>query len=274
MDNSYFKMYRLIAAGFILLFFTKLTAQEEWIDYVVMREKGVMSISADLEVDISRPNYKNLLIIGTKFDGCMSNGFPKEAGLQQLFAFSDSIATAINKVTRNRLVGIITYQCMGFDIYYVKDTLSLRKNLQQVISQNFNIPETFISMREDKLWSYYYELLYPQNFSIEFMIDQNYLYGLALQGDDLKGLRKVDHWLYFKKLKNRNQAGERLKMLEFSLDSIAFDKKRNYPYELHISRKDSITPTSIYQLTTMMRVLSTAFNAEYDGWSTELRVKR
>jgi len=163
---------------------------------------------------------------------------------------------------------------MGFDIYYVKDTLSLRKNLQQVISQNFSIPETFISMKEDKLWSYYYELLYPHNFSIEFMIDQNYLYGLALQGDDLKGLRKVDHWLYFKKLKNRNQAGERLKMLEFSLDSIAFDKKRNYPYELHISRQDSINPASIYQLTTMMRVLSTAFNAEYDGWSTELRVKR
>jgi len=267
-------MYRLIAVGFILLFFTKLTAQEEWIDYVVMREKVVMSISADLEVDISRPNYKNLLIVGTKFDACMSNGFLKEAGLQQLFAFSDSIATAIDKVTRNRLVGIITYQCMGFDIYYVKDTLSLRKNLQQVISQNFSIPEAFISMKEDKLWSYYYELLYPQNFSIEFMIDQNYLYGLALQGDDLKGLRKVDHWLYFKKLKNRNQAGERLKMLEFSLDSIAFDKKRNYPYELHISRKDSINPASIYQLTTMMRVLSTAFNAEYDGWSTELRVKQ
>ena len=274
LDNSYFNIYRLMAVSLILFFFTKLNAQEDWIDYVAMKDKGIMSVSVDLEVDISKPNFKNLLIVGTKYDACMANGFPKEAGLDQLFAFSDSIATAINKITRNRLVGIITYQCMGFDIYYVKDTLSLRNTLKNVIAKNFKTPETFIGMNEDKLWTYYYELLYPGNFSIEFMIDQNYLYGLALQGDDLQGLRKVDHWLYFKKLKNRNKAGERLKMLDFSLDSIAFDKTRSFPYELRISRKDSIKPSSIQQLTSMLRLLCTTFNAQYDGWSTELIVKQ
>ncbi len=266
--------YLFLTAGFILLFFTELKAQEDWIDYVSMKNKGVMSVSVDLEVDISKPNYKNLLIIGTKYDSCMANGFPKEAGLEQLFEFSDSIASVINKVTRSRLVGIVTYQCMGFDIYYVKDTLSLRKNLKEVINKNFKIPETFIGIRQDKLWVYYYDMLYPKSFSIDFMIDQSYLHDLAVQGDDLKGLRKVDHWLYFKKLKNRNKAGERLKMLDFSLDSIWFDKNRSYPYELRISRKDSIDPSSISRLTSMLKVLCTSFKAQYDGWSTELIVKK
>lgn len=274
MNNTYCHKYLFLAAGFMLLFFTKLNAQEDWVDYVTMKNKGLMSISVDLEVDISKPNFKNLLIIGTKYDACMANGFPKEAGLEQLFNFSDSIASAIDKVTRSRLVGIITYQCMGFDIYYLKDTLSLRNNLKEVIAKNFNPPESFIGISEDKLWTYYYELLYPGNFSIEFLIDQNYLLDLALQGDDLQGLRKVEHWLYFKKLKNRNRASERLEMLDFSLDSIAFDKNRSYPYELHISRKDSVNPSSINQLTTMLRLLCTSFNAQYDGWSTELMVKQ
>ena len=61
-----------------------------------------------------------------------------------------------------------------------------------------------------------------------------------------------------------------MKKLDFSLDSIAYKKENSLPYELTISRKDSIDPFSIYKLTTMLRGLSASMNGQYDGWSTEV----
>jgi hypothetical protein len=230
-----------------------------------------MSIAIDLSVEVAKPNYKNLLIVGTRFKSCFKNGFPKEEGLDKLYAYSDSTSAVINKSTRNRLVGIITYQCMGFDIYYVKDTLDIRTNLNKLIQENFSLPDAYIEIRKDKSWTYYYNFLYPTNISLEFLFDQDYLHDLVLQGDDLKGLRKVNHWLYFKNVNLRNSAGERLKILNFSLDSIAYRKGSKLAYELKISRHDSINPDSIDQLTTLLRLLCVSYKAQYDGWGTEVK---
>lgn len=272
--SLHFTKCYLLIPGLFILAFSNLQAQEDWIEYVTMKDKGVMSISLDLSVDISKPNYKNLLIIGTRYQSSLKNGFPTEEGLAELFAFSDSTSAVVDRTTQNRLVGIITYQGMGFDVFYVKDTLGLRDNLKNVIGENFNSSETFIKIDPDKSWGYYYDYLYPKNFSFEYLIDQKYLYDLVLQGDDLQGLRKVKHWIYFNSLKKRTTVGEQLKRLKFSLDSIGYKKEnKKYPYELQISRNDSISPYSIYKLTTMLKVLCASYNSQYDGWSTEVKVK-
>jgi hypothetical protein len=74
-------------------------------------------------------------------------------------------------------------------------------------------------------------------------------------------------------LEKRNSLGKTLKKLEFSLDSIAYKKEKDFPFQLTISRQDSILPMSIYELTTMLRNLSGSVNAFYDGWSTEVKPK-
>ena len=127
-----------------------------------------------------------------------------------------------------------------------------------------------VEIKRDKSWDYYHNYLYPQDYSAEFLVDQDYLHDLVLQGDDLKGLRKVNHWLYFKDVEKRNRLGKTLKKLEFSLDSIAYKKDNSLPYQLTVSRQDSIDPFSIYKLTTMLRSLSASAKGQYDGWSTEV----
>jgi hypothetical protein len=264
--------YLVLTIGFSLLTNTTVEAQEDWVEYITMKDKGVMSIAIDLSVDMAKPNYKNILIVGTRFKSCLKNGFPREEGLDKLYAYSDSTSAVIKKSTQNRLVGIITYQCMGFDVYYVKDTLDIRTNLNRLIQENFSTQEAYVDIKRDKSWNYYYDFLYPNNMSLEFLFDQDYLRDLVLQGDDLKGLRKVNHWLYFKNVNLRNSAGKRLKILNFSLDSIAYKKESKLPYELKISRHDSINPNSIYQLTTLLRVLCASYKGQYDGWGTEVKV--
>lgn len=257
--------------GFSFFSMVSVEAQESWIDYVKMSDKGVMTLSVDVRFANEKPNFRNLLIVGTRFRSCLKNGMPNEEGLNELYAFSDSTSTVINKNTKNVLVGIITTRCMGFDIYYVKDTVDLRANLNTVIRKNFNEADTYVEIAPEKLWDFYYKSLYA-DFSIESLFNQMYLNELVLQGDDLKGVRKVNHWLYFKNVKSRNTAGMRLKTLKFSLDSIAYKKERDYAYKLVISRKDSIDPYSILKLTSLLRFESARYKGQYDGWSTELKV--
>lgn len=264
----------LVSSVFLIFLFltTKAFAQNEWIEYVTVKDQGVMSVSLDLNFDLYKPNYKNLLVVGAQFQKCMKNGFPTDEGLNDIYNFSDSTLVSIDKITPNRLVAFITYQCMAFDVYYVKDTIGLRDELSKMTKRNFSRTKTYIEIRKDKSWDYYSNYVYPRDFSSEFLIDQNYLNDLVLQGDNLEGLRKVNHWVYFKSLNKRNQFGEKAKELEFSLDSIAYRKNRPYPYELVLSRQDSIDPVSVYRITTMLRVLSQAMNGQYDGWSTELKL--
>lgn len=249
----------------------QLLAQDDWIEYVSIKDKGVMSTSLDLSFDLGKPNYKNLLLVGGKFKKCLKNGFPSEESLTDLYAFSDSTAVTIDRITPNRLVGYITYQCMAFDVFYVKDTVDLRSGLQKQFDSNFVKTRNFIEIKKDAKWAYYGNFLYPKNFSSEFLIDQDYLHDLVLQGDDLQGLRKVNHWIYVKNLEKRKVLAKKLERLNFSLDSIAYKKDFELPYQMTISRQDSIDPISVFELTTLLRKISDSVNGYYDGWSTEVK---
>ena len=52
-------------AIFILMCYAPVQAQDEWIDYVVAKDTSMLSISMDLKYYVQKPNYKNLLIVGT-----------------------------------------------------------------------------------------------------------------------------------------------------------------------------------------------------------------
>lgn len=263
--------YRQISlAFFIFIASLSMHAQDEWIDYVVAKDTGVLSVSMDLKYYVQKPNYKNLLIVGTEFRPCMKNGFPEPDSLDGLFSFSDSTAAVINRVTRNELVGILTYKCLAFDVYYVKDTLGIRENLGTMMQRGFENSELYLTLKRDRNWDYYFTNLLPVNLSEDFLIDHEYLNNLVLLGDDLQGLRKVRHWIYFKNLKQRIKMSEKLESLKFSLDSIKYNRERLFPYELQVSRMDSITPKKVSELTMLMNVLSQVYQARYDGWGTEV----
>ena len=269
---SIFKVrYRqVLPAFFIFIASFSAHAQDEWIDYVVAKDTGVLSVSMDLKYYVQKPNYKNLLIVGTEFKPCMKNGFPEPDSLDGLFSFSDSTAAVINRITRNELVGILTYKCLAFDVYYVKDTLGIRENLGTMMQRGFENSELYLTLKRDRNWDYYFTNLLPVNLSEDFLIDHEYLNNLVLLGDDLQGLRKVRHWIYFKNLKQRIKMSEKLESLKFSLDSIKYNRERLFPYELQVSRMDSITPKKVSELTRLMKVLSQVYQARYDGWGTEV----
>lgn len=248
-------------------------SQTDWVNYLVKKEKGFMSVSVDLDFNDSKPNYKNLLIVGTKYKNCLKNGFPKEDGLDKLYAFSDSTEVIIEKLTKYKLVGIITYLCTGFDIYYVKDTLNIRENIDRMIASNFNHSKNYIVIEQDKKWNYYFNRLFPENVTNIDFINHEYLIGLVSQGDDLSENRKVNHWVSFKSDSERLKFTYQIKKFNFNIDSISYQKENIYPYAIKVSRKDYINPKSITHITQLFQVLIKSSHGSYEGWGTEVIIK-
>ena len=79
----------------------------------------------------------------------------------------------------------------------------------------------------------------------QFFINQDFLTDMVYNGDDLTEPRKVTHWFYFLKDKRRKKFIDKIRTLDFTIDSTNFVKNRNYHYELQVSRKDSVNPASI-----------------------------
>ena len=220
-----------------------------------------------MEFDYNKPNYKNLLIVGSGFKGCLKNGFPNEKGLKELYAFSDSTEYVLSKITKSKLVGVVTYRCVGLDIYYIKDTINIRKNLKNLYSREFKeTSQNYIFIEKDKNRKYYYENLYPKNVSSDFFLDQEYLIELAKAGDKLDDKRKVTHWAYFRNTKKREKFIKSIKALEFQIDSVYVSKEDKYPYQLQFSQKSLVDPSSIFEITNLIKVLANSSNSIYGGW--------
>lgn len=232
-----------------------------------------MSIHVDLNLNNKKPNYKNLLIIGSSYGDCLNNGFPKNNGLEKLYTVSDSTAAIINQLTDNQLVGIITYQCMGFDIYYVKDTLNIRSNLNKMFENNFTKSKNYVILRKDKSWDYYFDYLYPDDVSDDFFTDHQYLNELALQGDNLLSIRAVNHYFNFKSIKHRADFIDKIEELDYAIDSITYKKEEPYPYKLQISKQEFIDPKTLKVTSNILKFMSWKAGGQYQGWGAEIKTQ-
>lgn len=245
-------------------------AQNDWGNYVIEKEKGIMAVTVNYKYMSAKPNYKNLVLVGKRTSKCFKNGTPNAEGLEEIYDFSDAVAYEMNKLSKkNRLVGILTYQCTGFDVYYVKDTLNVRNKIDSLYKNDFSNSKNYLVISRDKRWNYYKEALYPKDVSEDFFMSQDLLNQLFFEGIDLTQKRKVNHYLYFKKEKNRKNFLEKIKTIDFKVDSLNFKKDKDYPFELQMSREDQLKPTFIAELSKVLRIYALSNKGYYDGWGIE-----
>ncbi|MDJ0646135.1 MAG: hypothetical protein QNJ57_09165, partial [Flavobacteriaceae bacterium] len=93
------KFYTL--AAFLIFYHLTGFAQgpnEDWVTYIRQQEKGPMVITTNLFYNfVGKPNYKNLLIVGTNTRDCKKNGYPDDLGLSKFYMLSDSIENRLNR---------------------------------------------------------------------------------------------------------------------------------------------------------------------------------
>jgi hypothetical protein len=91
---------------------------------------------------------------------------------------------------------------------------------------------------------------------------------LAKQGDVHDMPRKVEHWLHFADQATRTACRDTLVAIEFVIEDESFleEADNELPYQLVVSRVDSIDSHSINGVTLELARLARESGGLYDGW--------
>ncbi|UAY51637.1 DUF695 domain-containing protein [Ferruginibacter albus] len=264
--------YKIIFLFAVLLIcFTIVHAQvDKWDVYLAQYEKGAGSTTINISAKEKAPVHSlpYVVITGVTFSDCTSEGFPTGEQFSALYNISDSVQAIMNRTVKNEIVGTFTYQCQRLEYYYVNDTLTIRDKLQKMYSRQFKTYQPYITIKTDSSWEAYLQFLYPNEETYEYMLNQKVIMKLQEQGDELIKERKVDHWIYFKTVADRNCFEEYAKQNNFKIEAKDKGKSGSMPYSLQVSRIDKIDIDSISQLTLKLRKQAEKCNGDYDGWET------
>jgi hypothetical protein len=113
-----------------------------------------------------------------------------------------------------------------------------------------------------------YRMLFPSESNLERMQNRRLLESLAEQGDMHEVPRKVEHWLHFADEETRTACRDTLTAIEFAVEdeSRLEDEDEDLPYQLVVSRVDSIDSHTINGITLELARVARESGGLYQGW--------
>jgi hypothetical protein len=113
-----------------------------------------------------------------------------------------------------------------------------------------------------------YRMLFPSESNLERMQNRRLLESLAEQGDAHEVPRKVEHWLHFADEETRAACRDTLTAIEFAVEdeSRLDDNDQDLPYQLVVSRVDSVDTHTINGITLELARLARESGGLYNGW--------
>jgi hypothetical protein len=122
----------------------------------------------------------------------------------------------------------------------------------------------------DSTWSYYRELLLPDDERRRWMDDRRLVQILKEHGDVLVAKRRVDHWAYFKTEPERDAFVEAVKREGFALDETSHMPAEDMPFGAQVFRDDPIELDHIHDVVMIVHDAAIEHGGTYDGWETSI----
>jgi regulator of RNase E activity RraB len=206
--------------------------------------------------------------------------FPKDDGLssreefQLLGSIEDVLTESMLARLKAEFVGRITTDGRREFYFYAPGSEGLDLVVKKVNDQFSDYKFDFGSQADSK-WKQYFEVLYPSDEDWQRMKDRELIAVLEKNGDDLTTQREVDHWIYFRSRELRSEFNRAVTKLGFKVRCESkyprfFTLFTKRPYGSQIVRVDNVDAGSISEVTLQLFKLAKSFDAEYDGWETQV----
>ncbi len=265
----------LVSLAFILSFDVISQAlqpveQDRWGVYMAMYDKGAGSVTLNMDLVRRAPEKDKpfILITGVTYTNCRKDGFPETGEMNKLYDISDNVLSLLPTLTAIEYAGAFTYQCERLDYVYLKDTVGIRAKLVDLYQSKYKNYKYSIKIKKDEAWEAYLQFLYPNEETQEYMSNENVVMQLKKGGDNLSKPRKVDHWVYFKTLQDRDSFERLVLKKGFKVENKGKSENPELPFQLGISRTDKVDMDSITKVTIDLRQAAKQSNGYYDGWET------
>ena len=210
-------------------------------------------------------DYKYRISIFIKMNNPTEDGLSSDEEYPILCDIEDKVIEKL-KTLEDIFAGTVKSQGKLELYVFTKNPKKTKKLCKEALA-NFPNYKWIYSINKDVEWDIYFNLLYPDTYSYHAIINRSVIDNLTNQGDNLEKEREIDHWLYFSSEKNINIAIKKVEELGYKiLSNKKLDDKKNYPYQLNISRMDNAIYSHINQVVWELIEITEPLNGYYDGW--------
>jgi len=243
-----------------------------WDFYFTELDGSPASMYLDLALNrvapIKEKNY--LLTIVLTMNDPQENGFSSNEESEILFKIEDKIVEAVAEPFDAIFTGRETCDGARIFYFYSGNNKDIKKTVKDVM-KGFSDYEYELYFEEDSKWKQYFKHLYPTKYEMHTIMNRRVVENLKSKGDVLTEPREVDHYIYFKKEKLKNEFLEEAKKLEYKVTSERTDEKdKNYPLSVRLTKIDPVTYHDVLDYTSVLYDLAEQYEGNYDGWETKL----
>jgi hypothetical protein len=122
----------------------------------------------------------------------------------------------------------------------------------------------------DAGWKQYLNVLYPSPEELQKIQNQEVLAVLEEKGDELKVARDVRHWVYFKKIDDREEFRRKAQIMEYRFAPDPQDSDTEPRYGLCLFKHQEMNTEAIDETVLELFRASQTCDGEYDGWECEI----
>ncbi len=233
------------------------------------------SIFVDLSLRRDAPDpYRNwLLWVWVEMNSPRFDGLSDGAEMQALSQIEADLLTAL--VPLNAVfAGSITGDNRREFYYYLPPSDNLKVAVRAAMKEHPDYRFRF-GAEEDGDWRQYLGLLHPSEEVLQTIMNRDTLEVFKGKGDTLEIPREALHWVYFQEAADRDAFQGEAIAVGYSVSS-AYERERangRERYALCLTKIQPMHQDAIDESVIQLFRLSKQFNADYDGWESQVIAK-
>jgi hypothetical protein len=240
---------------------------DDWDFYFARINDAPASIFIDLGVRADVPLEKRpwLLWVMVQIKAPKPDGLASNEVAAKLNGIGEALGAAIGATCGAQLVARVTGAGRREFYFYATEPGELQSAAASAMKP-FDYQFEFGSTYQPD-WDQYLSL-FPSDTNLERMQNRRLLEVLAREGDVHEVPRKVEHWMYFANEATRDACRDTLTSIEFAVEdeSRSEEEDDELPYQLVVSRVDSVDSHTINGITIELARLAREHAGMYDGW--------
>jgi uncharacterized protein (TIGR01619 family) len=247
--------------------------QPEWDFYLSNVDEKMSSLFVDLGLYKVAPLEDKSIFawVSIRMNDARLNGLASSTESEILRKIEEKLVAKLYSKFKSIYAGNLTSNGSKDFYFYIGDTTNYTQVLSDFILA-FPAYKFEYGAKTDENWSGYFDFLYPSPQQFQSIQNRRIIDQLEKNGDKLTQMREVDHWIYFKTKRDRDQFLDKIKFEGFTIVSRDHDKKSGgLPFKLHITRIDKVDWNSVDAYVIYLWKLANEFNGVYDGWETSVK---
>lgn len=229
-----------------------------------------MIVHMDFNEDRNIGELHYLLEVTQNSIACDPMGFPNHEEMTGFESTMNTIDTNIRQDLAGMNVGRFIYQCQVKDYFYLEDTVGVASILNSLQKNHLTVNHFRYKLKEDKDHKVYSELIYPDDYLLQTMVNGKIIQMLEREKFDFNNKASLKHTASFASDEDRTKYRRFIQEQNFRVLELDKAEANPLPYIIQFSRNDKLQLEALSNITLRLHQKATFLNGSYEGWEIEL----